>query len=304
MKRQGESCIPEARLKKLWPLSRAACSDAGLRLAYSLLMWVHMMMTRLVSAFAIVLVAALAAPGCVFFEDDDDDTCKWEATGQPTDIAAYELRDPLTGVCQAFGGGGGCSDPCAPCSMAGFEEAYPDWGQCYTGCEGLDEGTCKSRSACRAVYEGSAYHDCWAVGGSGPIQGGGCSGLDAQSCSLHDDCVAVHAVGTNGAEIGSFTSCAAETNTTDPGSCVGNITCLAAEPACPSGTIAGRRNGCWTGYCIPYAECDTLPTCDSLGEAACISRTDCSPTYEGNNCTCNGQSCTCQSWTFDSCKMM
>jgi hypothetical protein len=253
-----------------------------------------------ISVASLAIVASLAAPGCVFF-DDDDDTCNWEAQSGAAEIAAYEVRDPYTGVCQALYGG--CSDPCQPCAETG--QADPDWGSCYSGCEGLAEGTCMATSGCRAVYAGSAYHDCWSVAQSGAIQGGGCVGLDAYTCSKHDDCTAIHAAGVGGAPIGAFTSCAAESGTpTDPGSCVGEITCDAAEPACPSGTIAGRRNGCWTGYCIPYAQCDTLPTCDTLGEAACISRTDCSPTYEGNNCTCSGQSCTCQSWTFDSCKTM
>ena len=77
----------------------------------------------------------------------------------------------------------------------------------------------------------------------------------------------------NGAPIGGFASCAAEEGTIGmPGSCVGAISCITGEPACPGGTIAGRRDGCWTGYCIPYAECDMLPTCDTLIEACTAVR--------------------------------
>ncbi len=57
----------------------------------------------------------------------------------------------------------------------------------------------------------------------------------------------------------------------DPGSCTGAVTCFANAPACPSGTTAGIRDGCWTGYCIPNAACSPgdpgqcyLPvTCDA-----------------------------------------
>jgi len=254
-------------------------------------------------ALALVLTASVG--GCIF--DDDDNECRYyDDYGTGAGIAAYELRDPTTGICQAVGGGYDydCSDPCSPCPATGAAEdqAIPDWGECYSQCESLDESTCRATSGCRAAYAGNSFYQCWATAMSGPIQGGTCAGLDAYGCSQHDDCVAIH--GGTTSSIGTFQSCAAEGTVQDPGSCVGAITCAEAEPACPMGTIAGRRNGCWTHYCIPYAQCDSLPACDSLTESACIQRTDCSPIYEGQNCTCNGQSCTCQSWTFDSCKSM
>lgn len=238
----------------------------------------------------LVTIAALAGVvGC-----DDNPQCLDYAG--PAGAPAYELRDPVSGVCQSFGGYD-CADPCRPCPATGIAE--PDWAQCYTQCEGLDEATCKTTSACRAVYSGSTFHECWGTARSGPIQGGNCTGLGAEECSRHDDCVAIHAEGT---PIGSFMSCAPEGTAQDPGSCVGTVTCGTAPPQCPMGTIAGRRNGCWTGYCIPYADCDMLPACSTLGEMDCIARTDCTPTYAGHNCTCNTTGCTCQSWTFDACK--
>ncbi|HEY5951712.1 MAG TPA: hypothetical protein VIV40_39730 [Kofleriaceae bacterium] len=225
----------------------------------------------------------------------DDDPCLYDRAGTGAEIAQIQYRDPYTGTCQSFGGGY-CDEQCGPCPLT--DQAQPDWALCYASCEGLAETACKAQSGCRAVFAGAAFYECWGVAQSGPVQGGNCTGLDAQACSRHDDCVAIHAQGT---PIGSFMSCAAETNTGDPGSCVGAITCDAAEPACPTGTIAGRRNGCWTGYCIPYADCDQLPACSTLDEPSCISRTDCTPSYHGNNCTCTINGCTCQSWTFDVC---
>lgn len=240
-------------------------------------------------------LAFVITTGCI----GGDDSCQYYATG---DLApAYELRDPTTGVCQPFGGGGTCNDPCNPCPATGATDiAQPDWAMCYGSCEGLDESTCKATSACRAVYAGDAFYQCWETAPSGPVEGGDCTALGAQECSRHDDCVAHHAAGS---PIGTFTSCGPEGTTQDPGSCVGAVTCTTPEPACPPNTIAGRRNGCWTGYCIPYAQCDQLPACSTLDEMDCISRTDCSPTYEGMNCTCTMSGCTCQTLVFDACKM-
>lgn len=245
------------------------------------------------------MVAIVFGAGCF---GADDGQCPQYETG--ADYPAYELRDPSTGMCQPFGGGGNCTDPCSPCALSGAGEAQPDWAQCFGVCEGLDETTCKATSACRAAYAGGTYYQCWGVAPSGPIQGGTCSTFDAQTCSGHDDCIVLHAAGAAGSPIGAFTACAAEGSVQDPGSCVGTVTCTTQPPACPANTIAGRRNGCWTGYCIPYAQCDSLPVCSTLTEMDCISRTDCSPIYEGQSCTCNGTSCSCQSWTFDSCKAM
>jgi hypothetical protein len=241
-------------------------------------------------SYARFAVAAVMLVGCA----GDDGQCL--QYGRP-DIASLEYRDPQTGQCQSFGGYD-CADPCRPCPATG--EAQPDWAMCYGPCEGLAEAACKTTTACRAVYAGNSFYECWGVAQSGPVQGGGCSGLDAQTCSRHDDCIARHAVGS---PIGDFVSCEDESAIQDPGSCVGAITCTTPQPQCPTGTIAGRRNGCWTGYCIPYEQCDQLPACSTLGESDCIMRTDCAPTYEGINCTCTMNGCTCQSWVFDSCKM-
>jgi hypothetical protein len=243
----------------------------------------------------IALLVLACTTGCLFGDGDDECLYYYDTTGA-ADIAAWEYRNPITGTCESYGDPY-CNDPCKPCPGAGI--AQPDWAQCYSSCENLDEATCKSTPGCRAAYNESTFYQCWGTAPSGPVQGT-CTGLDAQECSRHDDCVAIHAAGT---PIGSFLSCAAEGTVQDPGSCVGTVTCATPPPQCPMGTIAGRRNGCWTGYCIPYAQCDQLPACSTLDEMDCIARTDCAPTYEGIDCTCTMTGCTCQSWLFDSCKM-
>ncbi|MBA3541372.1 MAG: hypothetical protein H0T79_17300 [Deltaproteobacteria bacterium] len=42
----------------------------------------------------------------------------------------------------------------------------------------------------------------------------------------------------------------------EPGECYGELWCDAVPPACPSpATTPGVANGCYTGYCIPVAQC-------------------------------------------------
>lgn len=51
-----------------------------------------------------------------------------------------------------------------------------------------------------------------------------------------------------------FASCQA-LEAGSPGLCDGPILCAASPPACPAGTIAGRADGCYTGFCIPATAC-------------------------------------------------
>ncbi len=247
---------------------------------------------------ALLGAALVVSMGC----DDADCQAVFAGDGyRGLEIASPELRNPDSGQCEPFytGGGGGC-DACGSCYDAptGAESPPPpDWAQCYGACESLDESACLAASGCRAAYVGGAFFQCWGTAPSGPTQGGDCSALGAYECSRHDDCVAHHAAGAPGM----FQSCAAESSTSDPGSCVGEVACDALPPACPEGTIAGRRDACWTGYCIPLAQCDAVPACSDLDEPMCIGRSDCSPVYEGQNCSCMGGACTCQSWLFETC---
>jgi hypothetical protein len=87
----------------------------------------------------------------------------------------------------------------------------------------------------------------------------------------------------------------------DPGECYGNVICAAAGPSCPSGTTPGVENGCWTGYCIPTSQCP-MAMCESLSsEGACLARGDCTPVYDGMDCTCYPGGCSCQTLTYDRC---
>ena len=216
----------------------------------------------------------------MFYGDDDD--CRYGGIAAD-EAAIYDpgLRNPYTGECEYYGGGsGGCDDRCGPCPAGAEPEAdrapTPTWGYCEGHCTGLDEETCIDTGACRAIYAGETYHGCWATDQTGPIQGGGCDGLDAFVCSQHDDCSAVHAwlevppgdgSGADAPEpgftntVGPFERCIPEKGSCegagcgDPGSCEGEAECDALPPECPTGTAPGIVDGCWSGYCIPLADC-------------------------------------------------
>ena len=76
-------------------------------------------------------------------------------------------------------------------------------------------------------------------------------------------------------------------NAAEPGACYGDAgDCI--SPNCPEGTMAGIKDGCYTGYCIPVAACESAPACESItNEAGCVGRVDCAPFY----IQCDGPDC-------------
>jgi len=86
-----------------------------------------------------------------------------------------------------------------------------------------------------------------------------------------------------------------------PGTCYGTVTCDTLPPVCPSGTLPGiSATGCYSGYCIPTNACE-IQACETLAMAACTSRSDCIPVYDGTSCTCYPDHCDCQVLTYDHC---
>jgi hypothetical protein len=180
-------------------------------------------------------------PACVFSSNGmGDDICPLAGD------VAVALRDPATGACQSFSGGGCMGVP------------YPDWAPCHGACDALAEDACQATAGCRAVYTGAiggplAYLGCWGTAPGMSIEGGDCTTLDPFTCSEHDDCAAVFAQAK--APPMQWEGCIAEPRRLDPGACDGLITCRAQPPACPSGTVPGVASGCYSGYCIPKTAC-------------------------------------------------
>ncbi len=219
--------------------------------------------------WTIAMLAALMIPATVTLSG-----CElWFGQGQcdygngDGDQEANGLLNPYTGQCEYYYGGGG-GNTCGDYGGANDLAPLPDWGQCLSTCTGLDEETCLATAGCRAGYLGDCpegfdcdgttytFYECWEVSPAGPVQGD-CNGLDAYECSLHDDCVAHHYPAGENFEapgIGNFGYCVAEVargpNCSEP------VDCAAAPPDCPAGTVPGRQDGCWTGDCIAFADCD------------------------------------------------
>ena len=112
----------------------------------------------------------LLLAGCdLYFGGDDEPPPPCDGWG--TGGAAQEFRNPQTGECQGFGGG--CYDSCGPCDYAALSIAQPDWGTCYSKCDGLDEQSCLGASGCIAAYDEftdladapsiTTFKGCWAT---------------------------------------------------------------------------------------------------------------------------------------------
>lgn len=288
---------------------RAACSTAS-----------HM--TRVLALTCLLLGA------CDFFTHggSGDDVCNKAipADGVGQDVAALVLRNPETGVCTTFsGGGGGCNTECGPCpeQTADLGAPIPNWPSCFGSCEGLDEASCTANPSCHATYDifatadgspdmaGHVFDSCWDIAPNAPVVGGACSGLDATTCSMHADCVSEFdaSFGPTDAKTLTFLDCLPEDGTPpplDPGTCdQSGVHCNLAPPACPVNTVPGVKDGCWSGYCIPESDCPVAACEDLTTEAACKARAgECAPSYTGTNCTCDGMGvCTCENETFDHC---
>ncbi|HEY5928069.1 MAG TPA: hypothetical protein VIV11_40560 [Kofleriaceae bacterium] len=221
------------------------------------------------------LCVLLCGCGLYFGDGDDDPPCAREGDGAKPSPPLQEVRDPSTGVCQyADGGGGGwCEDECGPCY---YDEPAiaTDWAACYGKCFDLGENECFTTSGCYASYIEDPAADgkrnfwgCWDTAPSGPVQGGGCLNLDAYGCSRHDDCIAVYYGRSD------------STNTAYEGT---KFAQCAPELVFPE-----------------PIECAAVAT-----EAACIARADCIPMYEGSDCTCGPNGCTCQTLTYDRCEAL
>jgi hypothetical protein len=280
-------------------------------------------------SWAVLVLVVFSGCGIYFGDDDDDTTCDYGTAGAPG-YPAQELRDPNTGQCSYYGGGYPCDDYCAPCPATDIAE--PDWGSCYSQCEGLTETACIQTAGCFAAYTDNPAADgpnvfkgCWQTAPSGPIHGT-CTGNNAQECSRHDDCSAVYITNSDNAnyplefeacvpEDGSGCDCQVgyhceEACMGDPNTptctttCVQDLTCAAVD--CGPGYTCAEvcevdANGVSTCHptCVVDQACEAVTT-----EQACKLRSDCTPVYDGQNCTCTLSGCSCQVLTYERCQTL
>jgi hypothetical protein len=264
------------------------------------------------------LVVLVLLGGCnLYFGHNGDDDCFIADDVAP----AQELRNPETGQCEGFGGGGwGCDNPCEPCPLddVGAAEAQPDWGSCFSDCEWLDEGTCIVTPRCHASYvdfvgeDGTGkrfFQGCWAIAPSGPDPGG-CANLDAYGCSRHDNCSMVYTDGskfeqcipegggscTSSADCGPGSHC-----TTDDGDCQPPPGCdpttgMDCPAVCTGVCVPDGGDVCANIDCGPGAHCEPqcypcdqpFPdgSCDKKCEPVCVPDQGCDNTVCPDGTTC------------------
>ncbi len=152
----------------------------------------HLVMT------ASIAVAATTAGCDLYFGHDYKPPPCAGIRNEGAPLAPNSLRNPQTGVCQPM-------DYPYPCEgdFVGDIAAAPDWGTCYTACEGLGESACLASPECFAAYiepltpqdapAKANFYQCWDVAPSGPVNNHeSCYGLSAQQCSRHNDCSSVY----------------------------------------------------------------------------------------------------------------
>jgi hypothetical protein len=191
--------------------------------------------------------------GCLYWEQGHGGVCnKAETDGAP----ALSLMNPDTLQCQTFGIGGVCDPTCGPCP-AGDGIDMPTWGACAAVCNGLDEPHCLAQPSCRPARDWSQYYTSAASDYIGCFPDDmfvdtsrtPCAGRNAQACTQSTLCTALY-VQTPSDQ---FKECIPKDQAA--GSCTGAITCKSVKPTCPTSTIAGVKDGCWTGACIPAQFC-------------------------------------------------
>lgn len=274
-------------------------------------------------SFALLVV--LLAGGCDLYFTDGDDTCG--PIAEPA-FVPDELRDPSTGICTNFSTG--CDARCDPSCVPTAETAdlaRPDWGSCWSKCEGLGASACMAEPGCFAAFFETTgapeFRGCWETAPSGPV-GGSCANLDAQQCSRHDDCVAYYEGPTYARTSPvrpTFLSCgpepvgaSCEATTCGPGShceqtcddqgaceaaCVPDVNVCAGVDCGPGWACSEVCSGGTCGaHCVPAGTCEAIGT-----ENACKTRPDCTAVYLGEDCTCYPNAgCTCEILTYDRCE--
>jgi hypothetical protein len=171
--------------------------------------------------------------------------------------------------------------------------------ECGPGFECDDRGTCVP-SPC------TSDDDCL-EGCSCNEETGVCE--ESGTCTSDDECGEGMVCDTDRA---TCVPCDEETCPSDPGNCYETVLCDEERPSCPLGTVAGVRDGCYTGSCIPTALCPDDPPwecADASNETECIDA-GCFPVYVGINCTnpsggsCTGEEpdCTCESFEYGLCR--
>jgi hypothetical protein len=201
-------------------------------------------------------------------------------TGGGTGGAPATGGSPGTGGAPATGGNGGAS---------------PGTGGHATGGVGGTGGTGGAGGA--AGHAGSGGGGAGGKAGAGGSASGGSAGsgshpecTQASDCVLQNDCCACAAVPKDQPITTCKVECVAAQCTTRQisasdvaciaGRCVldvscnpANVGCDIATPSCPAGSLPAVSGNCYTGACLPAAQCSDVASCDVCTAAglACVT---------------------------------
>ncbi len=156
-----------------------------------------------------------------------------------------------------------CDSACGPCPAV--EQPQPDWAPCFGPCEQLGETSCLATANCHAAYSDDPTPQ--------PVFLA-CWELPP-SGAIHGACIGL-----------------------DAQTCSEHDDCASLY----TGPVNQPQN-----FSPSFERCiakpGAQPACASLaGEAACVARADCDPIYDGSNCTCDKNGCTCQTETYVRCQ--
>lgn len=233
----------------------------------------------------LALVALLSACDLYWDHGSGDDVCNG-----PVKAPTFQLRNPDNGDCQTFDLGG-CG--CQPCAGG---DILPNWATCPGPCEQITNANdCFAAASCHTAFIDGHFFGCWEVEPD-RFTTGFCAGLLADDCTGRNDCVGLYTstrdtsfqrcVAEPGAQCNSASDCAP-----------GDFCDLSACPTCPS------CDATCVGVCTAQPPPPPPPACSTLAtEADCKARGDCEPIYDGQNCTCDPNGCTCQIETFAYCQ--
>ena len=193
------------------------------------------------------LILVLLGGGCILHTGSADDQCS------DLEPAPVQLVDPVTLFCQSFSTGPRC--PCGVACPAIAAVPIPSWGACDSACSALDETACAASTDCRVALDwakhfttGNDFLGCFPLDTNRTTLS--CGSLDAQACSTSAGCSALYEVANGDTR---FKECIPEGQ--QPGSCTEAASCDRAAPTCPTNTMPGVANGCYTGACIPDQFC-------------------------------------------------
>ncbi len=223
-------------------------------------------------ASLVALLMPLGACTLWFGGGEGDDQClAVPATdlGGRQDIAPAPLRDPGDLTCDDYGGYY-CDPSCGPCPETGAADLapLPSYNYCGHICETYNESQCAADPECRVVLDAECtmgestcftnFMGCFPTDTSADSSVE-CWNADAWTCSRSNACTAYHSAatacppGSDPAQCGrAFELCAPEGQ--NPGQCL-QAECDRTPPPCPSGTVPGVANGCYTNACIPAKYC-------------------------------------------------